>query len=668
MRAGAQALVLCLALAAPMLPAAAQGLPGEGPRARVFDLPVLARGVARIEALALSGEGRAALSAAERLVARFPELGALRLLIAEAALADGRRARARSALGAALALGVTPTRIARARGLAALLEDPLIAARLAQARERPRPPPRPVWLGPARPGPVRGGVALVTPDSTEWRAAQGRLVVRVAPPPADQRTALVAGAGLAPGLRRRLAGLVASGRAAGHAGDLYDNHDRDHSTLARELFPQLTFVEYGPEARARRLDFGAVTGPGFDRPVFGNSSTAITGGRYPRSQPRQLLTQPGGPGILARQYASNEIYVYPEHRDHDPATGDLFPANTPYVLISQGSSGSDRAFLRAVGVILAALPPGAKTRAAAEGLIAPLVQKVIREGMAPEGGYRAGAAHPSVFDGGRIDLDRLVDIAQRQSAATLPPMVRLRVLWESGSEPGRTRFAGGLSETLFDTPSAIARIHRRTARWMELRISAAATRDPNGRPLRFAWRVLRGDPARISIEPDGEGARVATLRVAWHDPYPVPGDPERSTHRVDIGVFAHNGAEWSAPAFVSIAYPPLERRRYARDGRVLEIAYPGLDAAGHADPRLFPRQGWVDRYRYGADAAPLGWTRRRGDEVTRYTPAGLRVVAEDRRGRVVASEPVRYALEKQQSGLSRVTVTPAIQTSGPGAR
>ena len=57
--------------------------------------------------------------------------------------------------------------------------------------------------------------------------------------------------------------------------------------------------------------------------------------------------------FLYRQYRGGQLYVYPEHRDHDPGHngqggyGDLFPTNSPCVVISQGSSGSDRAFVRA---------------------------------------------------------------------------------------------------------------------------------------------------------------------------------------------------------------------------------------------------------------------------------------------------------------------------------
>ena len=647
-----------LALAAVLL--AAGGAGAGDPR--VFDMPVLARGIDAAEARLDQGDGEAALEIAETLLARFPELGALHILRARAAAATGRTAKARASALLALQRGVRPGRLDRAARLAPLLGGPLFARRVARFRAAPRPPPRPAWRAPAEPAPVRDGVATVTPASTEWAADEGRLLVRLGPDPRRRARGRPA---LPRDVARRLAGLVASGRAAGNLGDFYDNHDRDHSSLRRGALPGLAFVEYGPAARARRLDHGAVTGLGFDRPVFGNSSTAITGGTFWRSQARQLMTQPGGPAEMFAQYASNQLYVYPEHRDHDPERGDLFPANTPYVLVSQGSSGSDRAFLRAVGVILAALPPRAKARAEAEGLLAPLVQAVLREAMAP-GAYLSGTAHPSALAGTDIPFDRLIDIAQRQRPETLAPMPRLDVLAEPAAEPGRTLFSGGLGERLFDTPSAIARVHRRTDQRLELTVSAAATRDPNGRALRFAWRVLRGDAARIRIRTEGPGARIATLSIPWHDPFPVPGDPTRLTHRVDIGVFAHNGAGWSAPAFISVAYPPRQQRAYDTAGRVREITYPGRASEGYADPRLFPRHGWRDVYHRGPDGRLLGWTRHRGQRSVDYTPAGRRVTARGPGGAVAESVAVTYRLVRDEAGHPRIAVEPAPPgTAGP---
>ena len=151
--------------------------------------------------------------------------------------------------------------------------------------------------------------------------------------------------------------------------------------------------------------------------VLGNSSTALTQGPLWRSQPRHALTLPGGAARLAVQYRSNHIYFYPEHRDHDPGHngkdgfGDVFPANTPYFVISQGSSGSDRPFMEAFAATLAAFRPDTKTRLRKNGLITPTLQMLFRRTsklVENESDYFKGKAHPTVFKSENIDLTKMV--------------------------------------------------------------------------------------------------------------------------------------------------------------------------------------------------------------------------------------------------------------------
>jgi len=148
----------------------------------------------------------------------------------------------------------------------------------------------------------------------------------------------------------------AEGTAAGNQGDYYDNRDRGHSELKLDAYPGMTKIPYTDADRKVNRDWGAQFSL-IPRVVFGNSSTAspamATG-----SNSRLYYSNRGGIEFLYQQYTHNNLYVYPEHRDHDPGHnglptrgteggwGDMFPANTPYLITSQGSSGSDQAFLR----------------------------------------------------------------------------------------------------------------------------------------------------------------------------------------------------------------------------------------------------------------------------------------------------------------------------------
>lgn len=423
--------------------------------------------------------------------------------------------------------------------------------------------------------PVVAGVLAVGPQDGVALPMSGRRLVRpvfpatVPQPPAGEDAA-----------RQILRALIAQGRAAGNAGDLYENRDRGHSRLNPAGHPGLAEVRYTPEARAAGLDYG-LPGPFlFDAPLIGNSSTAVTAGVRWRSLPRLALTRPGGALALYQNYLAGQIHVFPEHRDHDAEQGDLFPANTPYYLVSQGSSRSDRPHLEALALILAALRPETKAFLREKGLLGPAVQMIWRRGLAPvpvRGVYLSGVAHPSVFRGADIDPAELVGIANALAPGEVPPLVRLEVEAEDFDQAPALADAradageAAPGERLFDTPAAVARVWRGVEGRRSMLVSAAATEDPNGRDLRFSWVLLRGDPARTRIEPlDAEGRR-ARITIDWQNPRPVPGRPDIRSARIDIGVFAHNGAQDSAPSFVSVLLP---RHR--------------MEPGAYADPALYP--------------------------------------------------------------------------------
>jgi hypothetical protein len=211
---------------------------------------------------------------------------------------------------------------------------------------------------------------------------------------------------------RILRDLDAAGAAHGFGGILYDNRDRGHSRLKQTLFPRLSHLVYDLPLQSDGADYGLAGSILLPAVVFGNSSTAITAGPAPRSLTRFAMTRDGLPGRMARLYEDNHLYVYPEHRDHDEA--DLFPANWPYTLTSQGSSGSDQPFLEAIAMTLAAFRPETFARLREERLVAPTLQMILRRsltGVESREDYLGGGAHPVVFDATRLRPARMVELA-----------------------------------------------------------------------------------------------------------------------------------------------------------------------------------------------------------------------------------------------------------------
>jgi len=369
---------------------------------------------------------------------------------------------------------------------------------------------------------------------------------------------------------RLVNGWWRQGTAAGNTGDTYQNRDGGHSRLQTGKFPQVGSYSGRIMGSQYRLCPGV---------TVGNSSTVMKrrssrGGPGSISHGRSFYRSQYSASRIHAQYRANNLYVYPEHRDHGPGRngrpehGDLFPANTPYLIVSQGSSGSDRAFLRAVFHTMAAFRPEVKKRLVKENLLMPTVQAVMRscyKDVARPGDYFTGLAHPTVFDGKKLDPVKMVTAAQRMTLRTVPPLVSLEVAKEDFTK------VGGRPEKLFDTSQAIARVHRSREYIKRMTVSAARSASLNNGPLRYRWVVLRGDAKRITIRPGADGS-AAELEIPWHGRTSAAGTGIES-NRVDIGVFASSGGHWSAPAFVTVFYLDCESRTYGPKGEPLDIYY-----------------------------------------------------------------------------------------------
>lgn len=375
------------------------------------------------------------------------------------------------------------------------------------------------------------------------------------------------------------------GTAAGHDGDWYENRDGGHSQISLEDFPGLRQVPSPApvrdgEGRVRRLDWGLQTNV-LPHVTVGNSSTANRDVRI-GSNVRTAYVSPHLVRVLYRQYRGNNLYVYPEHHDVEPEHGDLLPLNTPYVLCSGGSSGSDRRFVEAALYSLAAMRPETKARLTERGLLIPTLQMLVRRSYKPAthlGSYLTGVAHASCFQRNQIDTPRMVRLAHAIQPDCLPPLAMVRVV----SEDPPPRPVDGAREVLCDTPCAIGRIWRNPAFERSMTVSAEESFDADGRELTYHWAVLRGDPETIRIEPLNDTGSVVRITLRYPQPRPVlPGSPITST-RVDIGCFVDNGLWYSPPAFVCFYAPPEVERTYDDTGRLIETR---IRPDAVVDPRL----------------------------------------------------------------------------------
>lgn len=638
--------------------AAAENQPQQAPPS-VFDLPKIQVRFVQLQAaiaqLFQAGNYADGEKACAQVIALIPHEPNGHYNLACALARQGKKDEAFQSLAKAVELGFNDAKhIAEDADFESLRGDERFAKLVEQAKNA-KPVPNP-WQWKVEPGLIKDGEAWVTEKNTAWDARLGAFRVFFKFPEASDDAAeaepppVIKGHGE---VGKLLLQWQAEATAAGNRGDLYDNHDGDHSNMAFGQFPQLTRIEFSDAVRQRRLHSGLQNLFLYNAVTIGNSSTALTGGPFWRSQPRLAYTNPRTAGMLYVQYVGNHLYFYPEHRDHDPGQngdggyGDVYPANTPYVIISQGSSGSDRAFMDAVACTLAAFHPDVKKKLTQTGTLMPTVQMIFRtcyKTVAAPEDYLTGKAHPTVFDGAQIDALKMVNMAHGIAADATPPMVQLSVVEEDELVVGRDYFATAPRQKLFTTPAAIARIHRTTNHDYRIVVSAEGSRDLNGHKLTWHWQVLRGDAEAIKIRPLNDEGSVAELIVPYHARRPIESGSPMQSNRVDIGVFVDNGTHYSAPGFVTFFSLDNEKRVYNDKQQIESVDYSDHAAGGnYSDPLVALPKAWRDEYRYDEAGQLIGWTRHRGDATEEFTADGALVTQRDDQGRALQARTVRYA-------------------------
>ena len=328
---------------------------------------------------------------------------------------------------------------------------------------------------------------------------------------------------------------LAPGAGGGNEGDLYFNRDGGHSTISALDFPGLTPVALDREGREKSadLDFPNIA---FGNPVFGNCSRALVAGEMWRSLPRALMTvESRRLALMHRFYMSNQIWVFPAVYDCPPAgtNGDVFASATPYWVTTAGKSWSDRPYLSAALEISRSLKPETKKSVVSRGLLAPLVQTVLRKslkGVASEEDYLSPKAHPTAMPQGGLDSARLKKLAASFDPATVPPVATLRGVAGPAA-------VSGFPEITYATPCAMAIVLRAPEPKRIFGIAASGGDE-------MAFVQLHGRPGAAKITKTAPGAARVEIDKSLID----------TTNRVDVGVFAKAaGGTWGPPSFVSFA-------------------------------------------------------------------------------------------------------------------
>ena len=426
---------------------------------------------------------------------------------------------------------------------------------------------------------------------------------------------------------------MSKGTASGLSGTVWDNRDDGHSKINLDQMPGMVQFKYKP-SEAKTKGWGLQTRV-MDKTTVGNSSTAhkqIDKG----SQPRCAYSSPIGLSVLRKQYRANNIYIYPSHMDHiagnqregksqtkkrGAGRGDMYPTNTPFIIVSQGSSGTDKPFIRAVAWTIGSFQRDVRLFLEEHGLLMPTVQMLLRRSqnnIDADKEYLTGRAHPVVFDRRNINVIKMMNAAHRMALKDIPPLVQLKLISEDTMVAGRD-FIGPirLSEKLYESPELISRIWRGYSPSRTMRISAAGTINPSGLPLQYYWVVLRGPADKVDIQLLNRDGSEAAVRFA----YPYRSESQwlegMWSNRIEVGVFAGTRSNISAPSFITWVTLDNEERRYNEDGEIQSIDY---GTGRYVDPRLAVGMPFRDTFQW-SDGHITGMTRKNTDGVIEQVEA-----------------------------------------------
>ena len=316
-------------------------------------------------------------------------------------------------------------------------------------------------------------------------------------------------------------------------------------------------------------------------------------------------------------------------------------------------------------MILAAFRPDTKARLAQENLVVPTVQMVFRrslQNVRSRDDYFSAAAHPAAFEGYDLNLARMVSLANSIEPDAIPPQVRIRMVEEDLGTEGVDYFGAGLSEQLFDTPAAIARIWRSSAGRRTMLVSAEETARPERPPAQLRVAPAAGRPGAGDDRARSSDGRSARITIDWHEPFrDLRGQPAPHLAR---------STSASSPTTACTTAPRRSSAGTSRRTRPATYA-PGPDGApriaaidhadparaeAYADPMLMARADWRDDYAYAADGTLLGWTRTRARPhrgVHRRRPSASSAAAPDGRA---ASPPKPSPIRRRRSPTARLAV------------
>jgi len=238
---------------------------------------------------------------------------------------------------------------------------------------------------------------------------------------------------------------------------------------------------------------------------------------------------------------------------------DWFKINQPYVITSQGSSGSEMHMVSRCHAIAKALRPEVRNWLIENRRAGDVISYLMRSNL--HGGYLDPLAH-RVVSNTRVFNQDDIDLASSITLDTIPPKLTIEVI--SDSHDVRDSRGWPITSTI-RTPelAGFQRLDASPIRTIVVELSS-------DKPCQFHWLKTQGVSTVTFQNPEKSRA---TITIPFQTDFDVtrPNGTTLISNRVEIIAVAYDGTHYSSPVFVTEYFTPLARETVTKMNEVLRM-------------------------------------------------------------------------------------------------
>ena len=254
--------------------------------------------------------------------------------------------------------------------------------------------------------------------------------------------------------------------------------------------------------------------------------------------------------LIRELWKSGVIQFFPEHADYDSL--DWFKLNQPYVLTTQGSSGSEANEVDRCRKIVSALKPEVRRWLIDKKRVGDVVSYLLRSNQ--YSGYLDPLSHRVVVDTSDATQED-INLAASITLDTIPPSLKINVISDS--------LQGNDTQEIWDshtvrTDEVVGFIRRTNAQIRTIVVELEANK-----LCQLHWIKSQGVSAITYDNPEKTRATI-TIPLQGNFDVAKPDGSIIESNRVELIAVAHDGTHYSSPVFVTEYFPPetrVERKR-----------------------------------------------------------------------------------------------------------